>query len=148
MTTRMTSLPRGVAHGVDDAVAAVPALASEGQMVADVVELGAPVDQLLDALRRFANHVLDDLGIAQARRRRRACRRRGSRSGRSGAEHGGDASLGVVAIGLLHAVFGDDDDREAADRPPRRPASPASPPPMISTSVKKCGTRLGWNGTR
>ena len=26
--------------------------------------------------------------------------------------------------------------------------SPASPPPMISTSVKWCGTRLGLNGTR
>ncbi len=58
-------LAGGVAQGVGDAVAAVSALASQDQAVAGLVELGAPVDQLVDPLRALADDPLDHLAVAE-----------------------------------------------------------------------------------
>ena len=93
-------LAGGVAQGVGDAVAAVAALAAQGQPVAGAVELRAPVDQLVDALRGLADHVLDHLPVAE-----RAAGLEGVGHVVLEAvvriEHGGDAALGVGAVGLL-----------------------------------------------
>ena len=62
-------------------------------------------------------------------------------------EHSGDAALGDVAVRLPQAALGDHEHRLAGGHGQRR-RSPASPPPITSTSVKRCGVRLGSNGTR
>ena len=63
-------LARGVAQGVGDAVAAVSALAAQGQAVALPVELRAPADQLARCAGRLADDLLDHLPIAERCRRR------------------------------------------------------------------------------
>ena len=101
----------GVAQGVDDAAVAVAALAGQGQLAVFLVELRAPVDQVVDLVGRFADHHLDDGAIAQAGAGGQrvldvvleAVLRR---------QHAGDAALGVVAVALLNVVLGDDQDVE------------------------------------
>ena len=111
-----------------------------------LVEVRAPVDQLVDPLGRFADDHLDDLRVAQPAAG-------GERVGDVvleavlGIEHAGDAPLGVVAVRLSQPVLGDHQHRELGSTASAA-RSPARPPPMISTSVKWCGTRLGSNGTR
>ena len=59
----------GVAQGVDDAAMAVAALARQGELAVLLVELRAPANQVVDLLRRLADDHLDDVAVAQARRR-------------------------------------------------------------------------------
>ena len=93
-------LPAGlVAEGVDDPRVRVASFASQGDVAVDLVEVGAPVDQLADADRRLAYDHLDDVRVAQAL------------AGREGVgdvvveavlgvEDAGDPPLGVVAVAL------------------------------------------------
>ena len=63
---RADDLPAGgIAEGMGDAVAAVAAFASQGQMPVDPVKIRSIGDQLLDAARGLAHHALDHLAIAQ-----------------------------------------------------------------------------------
>ena len=59
-------LAGGVAQGVYDAMVAMPALASQGQSAGFLIEIGSPIDQLLNSRRRLANDHLDDIGVAQS----------------------------------------------------------------------------------
>ncbi len=98
-------LARGVAQGMCDAVVTVPAFARQSQALAGMVELHAPVDQLLDPLRRLANHVLDHLPIAQ----RSAGHKRVLNVILEPVRRIQDprnAALGHVAVGLHDAVLG------------------------------------------
>ena len=109
-----------VAQRVDDAAMAVAAFAAQEQLAVLDVELRAPVDQLLDLLRRFADDHLDDLAVAQPRA---GDQRVGDvvLEAVLGIEHAGDAALGVGAVGLLHRVLGDHQHREPRIDLHRRP---------------------------
>jgi len=99
----------GVAEGVDDPPVAVPAFPGEGERPVLLVELGAPVDQLLDLVRASrttssttsrshspspATSVSSDVVLEPV----------------LGGEHAGDPRPGVGAIALGDAVLGDDED--------------------------------------
>ncbi len=56
----------GVAQGVDDAAMAVAAFARQGEVAVFLVEMGAPADQVVDLVRRLADHHFDDVAMAQA----------------------------------------------------------------------------------
>ena len=92
----------------------------EQQLALGLVERGAPLDELADVPRRLADDHLDDLAIAQPGAG-------GERVGDVilepvvGAQHAGDAALGVVAVGLLELVLGDDQRREPRIDRHRRP---------------------------
>ena len=51
---------------MQDAVAAVRAFASEGELLALAIELGAPVDQFLNGGRPFFHQRMDGRAVAQA----------------------------------------------------------------------------------
>jgi hypothetical protein len=53
-----------------------------------------------------------------------------------------DATLGVVAVGLLDDVLRDDS-TESCGSTAIAARNPAMPPPMTSTSAKKCGCSFG-----
>ena len=139
-------LAGGVAEGVDDAVVAMAAFAAQGEAAGFEVEMRAPFDQFADPLGRLANDHLDHLAIAELAAG-------GERVGDVvleavfGIPNAGDAPLGIGAVRLmqLSLLTTTTESRGSVAIAARRPASP---PPMISTSEKACGTRLGWKGTR
>ena len=102
----------GVAEGMDDAAMAVAAFARQGELAVLLVEVGAPVDQVVDLVGRLAHHHFDDVAIAEAAAGRQrvldvvleAIFRR---------QNAGDAALGIVAVALLDVVLGDDEDVQA-----------------------------------
>ena len=80
MTARITSLPGGVAQGVDDAVVAVAPFAPRARPPASSSNCVPQRDQFVDPRRRLAHDHLDDGRHRTDRRRRAACRRCDSRS--------------------------------------------------------------------
>ena len=109
-----------VAQGVGDPRVRVAPFAAQGDVAVDLVEMRPPVDQLADPLGCFADHHLDDVGVAQ------------SLAGRQrvgdvvvkpvlGIEHPGDAPLGVVAVALAHLVLGDGQHAIRLGNPQRGP---------------------------
>ena len=111
------------------------------------VELRAPLDQFGDPRRALARPPARPPPDRTAIRRPRACRPRAARSCRPGRARRRcrpgrsvlfDCSTPCLAITTT----------ESRGSTASAARSPASPPPTTSTSVKKCGTRLGWNGTR
>ena len=63
----------GVAAGVRDPVAVVPAFPAQREVAVDGVEPRTQLDQVPDGVRSFRDQDADSLRIAQARRRRRGC---------------------------------------------------------------------------
>ena len=141
-------LAGGVAQGVDDAVVAVAPFAAQRQLRRAPRRTACPsAISSSNPLGRLADDHLDDVAIAQVA----AGRQRVGHVVLEAVfrvEHAGDAPLGVVAVRLPQAVLGDHQHATARGSAASAARKPASPPPMISTSVKWCGTRLGWNGTR
>ena len=111
-----------VAQGVDDPGVRVAPFAAQGDVAVDLVEVGAPVDQLADPVGCLADDHLDDLGVAQPLAG-------GQRVGDVvveavlGVEDPGDPSLGVMAVALADLVLGDDQDAIALGDPQRGPAA-------------------------
>ena len=104
-------LAGGVAQGMDDAVVAVAAFASQGQLSAGLVELGAPGDQFLDPLRGLADHLLDDRPVAQ---RAAGLERVADMVLEAvfGVHDAGDAALGVGAVRYGESILGDHQHRQ------------------------------------
>ena len=88
-------------------------------LAVDLVEVGAPADQLADPLGCLADDHLDDLGVAQPLAG-------GEGVGDVvvevvlGVEDAGDPALGVVAVALADLVLGDDQDAELVGDAERR----------------------------
>ncbi len=97
----------GVAQRVHNAAMAVATLAAEYELALLGVESRAPIDKLANVAGRFADDHLDDLAVAQV----------GAGDERildvvgeviAGVNHAGDAALSIIAVRLLHCVFGND----------------------------------------
>jgi hypothetical protein len=102
----------GVAKCMNDSPMAMAALAAEHQLTLFGIELRAPFDKLLNMMRRFADDHFDDFAIAQV----------GPRDERIlnvareivlGIDDTRDAALGVRAIGFLHRVLGNHQQRKS-----------------------------------
>ncbi len=113
-------LAGGISQRMDDAMVAVPTFAPQGQRAGHLVEVRAPLDQLVDPRRRLANDHLDDFRVAQLAAD-------GQRVGNVifeavfRVDDAGDATLGIVAIGLAHAALGDHQHRLLGRSGQRRP---------------------------
>ena len=135
MDDRAHDLATGlVAEGVHDPGVRVPAFESQRHMAVDLIEVGAPLDQLTDPDRCLADDHLDDLGIAEPLA--------GSQGVGDvvveaifGVEDPGDPALGVLAVALADLVLGHDEDAISVGDP-EHDRKPAIPPPMTRTSVK------------
>ena len=103
-----------------------------------LVEVRAPVDQLLDVLGGFADDHLDDVGVAE---RAAGDERVGDvvLEAVLGIDHAGDAALGVGAVGLLDRVLGDHEHAEAGidgDRGPQ-PGDAAADDQHVGEEVRQ-----------
>src|SRR5262245_57425483 len=105
---------------MDDAAMTVSPFTSQSELAFFQIEMRAPIDQRLDLFRRFADHALNDIAMAQAASGRqrifdvvfKAIFRR---------QDTGDAALRIVGVALLDLVFGDDKDIERLGNLERRP---------------------------
>ena len=129
MTARMISRPVSSPRAWTIRACEWPPSSPSADLAVDLVEVGAPVDQLADPVGRLAHDHLDDFGIAQALAGRQ---RVGDVVVEAvlGIEHAGDAPLGVVAVALAHLVLGHDQDAVGSGMPSAQ-RNPAIPPPMI-----------------
>ena len=110
---------RGVAAGVEDARAAVGALAAERDVTLDAVEGHAEAHQVGDALRRLARQdagglFVDEAGAGGDRVAQVQLRRVVRPDGR------GDAALGVLRVALVDGALGEDEDAAVVLREQRR----------------------------
>ena len=127
-----------VAEGVDDSGVRMAPFAAQGDVAVDLVEVGAPLDQLADPDRGLADHHLDDLRVAEPLAR-------GQGVGDVvveavlGVEDSGDPPLGVLAVALAHFVLGDDQDAIAIGDAQRRPEArdPAADDQHIGEVVRQ-----------
>ena len=106
-------LAGGVAQGMGHAAMAVPPFLRQRQLAVFDVEVGPPLDQLLNPLGSFADDHFHDLLVAQPLAG-------GHRVGGMARniidriEDPGDAPLSIGAVRLRQHVFADDDRLEAA----------------------------------
>ena len=139
-----------VAVRVQDAREAVPAFAREREVVrvaACLSKLMPQREQLEHALRALLDG--DPHGLVVAQPRPADLRVADVRLDRiERLEHRRDAALGVPGVGLVDRVLGQQQDFAPTPTPRSPPASPATPPPMTSTSVNCCGRREALNGMR
>ena len=96
----------GIAQGVDDPRMRMAPFAGQGHLAVDLVEVGAPGDQLVDPRGGLADHQRHDLGVTQPPARRQGV-------GDVvlevvlGIEHTGDPPLGIRTIALADLFLGD-----------------------------------------
>jgi hypothetical protein len=105
-------LAGGIAVGVGDAIAAMAPFAGQGELPLLPVELGPPLDQLLDPPRTFTDHVLDHVEVAQGTAGQHRVGHVILKTVRR-IEDGGDASLGMGAVGLIQGILGNHQNRQA-----------------------------------
>ena len=111
---RTISLPRRIAVRVEHAVPAVGALAREGEAQSVLIEVRAPVDQLVDAARPLLDEHPHRLGIAQTvARGERVLLVQGDLV--IFAERGGDAALRVLGVAVGGKVLGEEHDLALGD---------------------------------
>ena len=140
-------LAGGVAQGVDDAVVAVAAFAAQGQAACLLVEVRSPADQFVDPRRRFAHHHLHDGRIAQIAAGASVSAMWSSKRS-SGSITPAMPPWAVRRCSIACRLSLVTTRTDSAGSTASAARKPARPPPMISTSTKRCSTHLGSNGTR